>query len=122
MLVGTDGGGRFINHRLSHVVHKPTNTPVSPAYAHLGAGLFSLFQVRSRDAALMQPRDMRHDEMAPIENVVRIVWHASETHRAEIELFYKFCHPNAIEIQFAVRADADYLDYEVLVALYAPAG
>lgn len=120
-LVGTDSSRLFVNHRLSHVTYKPTNTLVSPTYGPLGAGLFSLFQVRSRDAALMQPRETRPDEVEPIDNGIRFVWHASATHRAQLELEYKFSFPNVIQMQFTVRAEADYRDYEVLVALYAPA-
>jgi len=121
VLVGTDSGGRFVNHRLSHVTYKPTNTLVSPTYGPLGAGLFSLFQVRSRDAALMQPRETRPDDLQPIEDGMRFVWHASPAHRARLTLEYRFHSPNVIEMQFTVKAEADYRDYEVLVALYAPA-
>ena len=120
-LIGMDRGGRFINHRLSRVTYKPTNTLVSPTYGPLDAGLFSLFQVRSRDAALIQPRETRPNEVKPIKDGIRLVWHPSAAHQAELELEYTFCFPNIIEMGFTVRAKADYRDYEVLVAMYAPA-
>ena len=120
-LVGTDGGGRFVNHRLSHITYKPAGALVSPTYGPLGAGLFSLFQVRSRDTALMQPRETRPDAVQSVDDGIRLVWHPSAAHRAELELVYRFCVPNIIEMHFTVRGEADYRDYEVLVALYAPA-
>jgi len=121
-LVGTDNGGRFVNHRLSQVVHKPTSTLVSPEFGPIGAGLFSLFQVRSRDAALMQPRERRPDQLEPIDNGVRLVWHSSTTHRAQLELLYTFGEPNVVDMRFTAQAEDHYPDYEVLVALYAAPG
>ena len=43
-LVGMDSGGRFINHRLSRVTYKPTNTLVRPTYGPLVQVFFRCFR------------------------------------------------------------------------------
>ncbi len=106
-------------HHLREVLHKPTNTCVSPTQdaQKFHSGLCNFFRAYARNSWLTELRALPSQSVFQ-ENGVQLIWSPMVQHQVKLTASFAIQEPNFIDIDIALESYGYYPDYELVFANY----
>jgi len=110
------------SHHFSKVVHKPSNTLVSPDEGGMvKAGLLNYFRVLTTGGYLTELR-VEQATLKPEKDGITFIWEPSIRRQARVTAQFTFREPNMIDMDLKVETLASYPGFEILLSAYMAAG
>ncbi|MDI1248983.1 MAG: hypothetical protein PSV13_08990 [Lacunisphaera sp.] len=110
------------SHHFSKVVHKPSNTLVSPdAGGMVKAGLLNYFRVLTTGGYLTELR-VEPATLRPEKDGITLIYEPTIRRQARVTAQFTFREPNIIDLDLRVETLASYPGFEILLSAYMAPG